>query len=221
MKVGRSCDYKGLSAEGGGILCVSDMDSWKNDTSLSDPMGVTFEIGEGITEVEKGFFDVIPAIMRIIFPASLKKLHMSDSTAELFRRNGVIICGAFDTYAESFAKEYGLRFIHSDILLTRTGSYNEPGGADVVTLRFMADGRVLLRQENFCPGISAGNNGGGEVTDELKANFYKTMSQEDIADMCRGRCCSKVRNNKQLAKFLKKARQKNGFCFSFAGGKGH
>ena len=74
MKVGRSCDYKGLSAEGGGILCVSDMDSWKNDTSLSDPMGVTFEIGEGITEVGLRAFEGCTNLREVYLPSTLTRV---------------------------------------------------------------------------------------------------------------------------------------------------
>lgn len=215
MIVSSSWKYEGLTASGNGILCISDMNDWKNRSCLTDPCGVTFEMEEGITEVEEGFFDLIPNLIRINFPNSLKKLGMKDSTAELFRRNNVIISGCFDSYAESFAQEYGLSFLHSDIELARAGSYDEPGGSDIITLRFMTDGRTLILQSNFCQGSSAGNNGGGDEVIGLNADFYKTMSAEDIANMCWGNCFSEIKSNTELASFLKKAVQKGGYCLTF------
>ena len=215
MNVKSSYRYEGFAADGEGILCISDMDYWKNSQKLTQAAGITFEIGEGITEVEEGFFDLIPSLIRINFPKSLKKLNMSDSTLELFRRNRVMISGCFDSYAESFAMQNKLSFIHSDIELARAGDYHSPGGKDIVTLRFMNDGRAMLFQECFSQGSSAGSSGGGEDNIELKANFYKTLSENDLADMCWGTCSGKVRQNRELAVFLKKARQKDGYYLCF------
>lgn len=214
MKVSRSWKYEGFAADGEGILCISDMDHWKNDPDVRDPRGVTFEIGEGITDIEEGFFDLFPTLTRMIVPGSLKKIPVFGATLEMFRRNGVIITGEFDSYAEDFAREHGLNFIHSDILLGRSGSYYDHG-SNIITLRFLLDGRAMIFQESFSSGISAGNNGGGEENITLKPDFYRTLSQNDIADMCWGCCYSKIRDNAELGRFLKKAKAKGGYSFWF------
>lgn len=214
MRVKSSWKYEGFCAEGEGLLCISDMDDNKDSHRLTDPRGITFEIEEGVTEVEEGFFDMFPYLTRIILPNSMKRVNVSEKTREIFHRCGVLICGNFDSYAETFAKEQGLTFMHKDIELARAGDYSDHG-VDVVTLRFLVSGAVILKQESFCPGISAGNNGGGETSDQLKANFYKTMSRGDIADMCWGTVSGKVRKSAELEKFLKKAIAKGGYCLSF------
>ena len=214
MNVKSSYRYEGFCAQGEGILCKSDMSFWNGSPKLTDPRGVTFEIEEGVTEVEEGFFDMFPTLVRLDLPGSIKSLPLSDKSREIFRRNGVVISGEFDSFAESFAREQGLSFIHSDIELARAGNYFEHG-ADIVTLRFR-NGTPQLRQESFCQGSSAGSSGGGEETVPLRSDFYKTLSQNDIADMCRGSCYKKVKENPKLAKFLKLARKKDGFWFSFS-----
>ena len=203
----------GLSADGEGKLCISDMDHWKNDSLIRDPRGIAFELEEGITEVEEGFFDMFPTLSLIVVSKSVRHIDVSDRSLELFRRNDVAVCGEFDSYAERFAGEYGLRFVHSDIVIARAGDYFSPGGSDVITLRFSPDGSAFILQENFCQGSSAGNSGGGDIRKDLPDDFYRTFTQEDIAGMCWGTCYEKILECAALKTFLEKAKARGGYCF--------
>ena len=213
MIIRSSYRRKGLSADGEGKLCIIDMDHWKNDPMITDPDGISFELEKGITEVEEGFFDMFPYLHLIIVSETVRHIGVSDRSLESFRRNDVAVCGEFDTYAERFAGEYGLRFVHSDIELARAGDYFEQSGTDVITLRFRPDGGAFILQENFCQGSSAGNNGGGEVTEDLPDDFYRTFTQEDIAGICWGTCYDKILGCAALKTFLEKAKARDGYCF--------
>lgn len=210
MIVSSGYGKNGFDAHGGKLLQKKDMDFWMNLPERTDPKGVSFELGEEVEEVEQGFFELVPTIweLRILNPEC--RLYLSDTEKELFHKNNVVIRGAFDTSAEVFAIENHLRFLHLDTVIAREGSYFERG-IDILTLCFYQDGSAYINQDEKCPGISAGNTGGGEVNISLPKEFYKTMSAKDIAGSCWGNCYDDILKRGILSSLMKKAAQKNGF----------
>ena len=200
----------GFDAGGGSVLRKSDMAFWMNQPERTDRRGICFELSEEVQEVEQGFFQLVPTIceLRILGPKST--IFLSEEDAELFRRNDVLIRGAFGSAAERFAKEYRLRFLHADTVLARSGDYFERG-IDTITLCFYHDGSAYINQDCKCPGISAGNVGGGEDDIALPDDFYMTMTPEEDAGLCWGSCYGKILEKGILASIMKKAKRKKGF----------
>ena len=212
MIVSSSWKTHGLMASGEGMLFKSDLDFWKNDPILMDPGGFSFELEEGITHVEPGLFLLCPGLRTLELGRSVKDIGVDEETISLFKKNDVLIRGFFDTYAEKFAREHGLRFLHSDFELGRGGDYFEHGSY-VITLKLTDSGKPWIRESEFSQGSSAGSSGGGDETVSLPEDFYLTCSADDIAYLCWGACASAIRKNEKLKTFLNKARKKKGFRF--------
>ena len=212
MNVSSSSKYEGFCAYGEGELGKSDLSFWMNLPERTDGSKRVLEMEEGVTSVEQGFFELLPAITRIDLPKSLKSLNLNENELALFKKNEMTLCGEFDSYAERFARENGLHFIHSDIPFGSEGDYYAHG-SQRITLRFRIDGSAYLYYESFSQGSSAGSSFGMEDRIELKSDFYKTMSQKDIADKCPGGVYDLVKNSQSLCAFLDKAKKKGGYSF--------
>ena len=215
MIVSSGYGKNGFDASGGKLLQKKDMDFWMNQPERTDPSGVSFELGEDVEEVEQGFFELVPTIWELWMLNPECRLYLSDAEKALFQKNKVIIRGAFDTTAEAFAKENCLRFLHTDTVIAREGDYFE-GGIDILTLRFYQDGSAYINQDEKCPGISAGNTGGGEVNVSLPVDFYQTMTAKEVAAQCWGNCYSDILERGVLETLMKKAAKKHGFFHDYA-----
>ena len=209
-----SSNYKrtGLSASGE-YVAISELNFWKDFKYLTGPGHIAFEIEDGVKGFEKGFFDLIPTIDDLEIASSVKDLGLTEKTLKLFHDNNVLIRGKFDSFAERFAKENNLSFIHSDIVIGRAGDYFEPWGTDVITLKFQPGSKPNIRQSNFCQGSSAGSNGGGDIDLFLPKDFYLHKTQEAIAKMCWGSCYESIMKCDELRVFLDKALKKHGYYF--------
>ena len=213
MKISVSYNLEGLCAQGDGMLLISDLNDYiSKGQAADDPCGVGFELAQGVTDVEAGFFDLIPHLTHISAAPSVKNVGVTEKTKEIFAKNYTTVSGKFDTYAERFAKQNGLCFVHSDILLAQTGDYYERG-RNIITLELFDNGTARLHQDCRCPGISAGNTGGGECDIRLPKDFYLTHSPKDLAELCWGSCYSEILKCQELRSFLAKAKKKHGFCF--------
>lgn len=206
---------RGFDAHGGKILRREDMGFWLNLPQRTDPLGVTLGLSKEVEEVEPDFFELLPTICGVWLENPECRLHMTEKTVQLFRRNRVLLCGEYDTAAEKLARDYRLRFLHLDVLLASAGDYFERGN-DTITLCFREDGSAYVHQDCRSSGISAGNTGGREVNFDLPGDFYRTMQPKDIANKCWGNCYSEIMNNGRLAGFLEKAREKGGVLLDFA-----
>lgn len=204
--------YKGISASGKGRLCVSDITYHKKEDFLKSKESVSIEIKPDITEVEKGFFDIFITLKQLVIAKSVKQIDVSQETLDLFHTNNVVIRGYFDTYADNFAKKYGLPFMHSDMVIARVGDYFSPAGIDIITLCFTPNGKPFIHQNCLCQGSSAGSSGGGENSFDLPADFYRRYTTEKIAAECRGTCYDDICNNADLKSFLEIAKARKGFC---------
>ena len=208
---GKNC----YTASDGTILGTESLKRVAELYDLEAPEGVTFSLGHGVTEVEIGFFDRFPTLKELHISDTVKTIALTEAARKAFIINKVLIIGSFDTYAEGFAREHRLRFLHREIELARVGNYNTCEGIDIITLELFTSGKARIRQANYCSGSSAGNNGGGERSFSLPRDFYMTCSQKDIAKMCWGNCAVAVMHNKVLGKFLSRAVKKLGYYFEF------
>ena len=120
---------------------------------------------------------------------------------ELLKNNNVIIRGFYDSYAERFAQENGLLFIHKDIYLG-IKRYEEYQQSRTVTLHFDENDQMCLIYEDFCQGISAGNTMGGEFTRDMPKEFHKGCTVKDFAYMMPEAYFDQIMNNKELEAFL-------------------
>ena len=204
-----------FKASGGTILGTESLKLVEGHCDLCAAEGVAFTLENGITDVEIGFFDSFPTLMKLSVADTVKSIALTDQAKNTFRKNRVLIFGSFDSYAEKFARENKLRFLHFDIELARCGDYFDREGVDIITLELFTSGKARVRQENFCQGSSAGNNGGGEKSFSLPRDFYMTHSQKDIAKKCWGTCSDSVLKSNALRTFLAKAYKKRGYYFEF------
>ena len=203
------------SASGGTILGTESLKRVAELYALEAPEGVTFSLESGVTEVEADFFDRFPTLNVLYISDTVKNITLTENAGKSFMKNSVLIIGCFDTYAEKFAREYKLRFLHTDMELARVGEYSTREGVDIITLELFTSGKARIKQANYCPGSSAGNNGGGEMSFFLPRDFYMTRSQKDIAKMCWNGCSEAIIHNKAFGKFLAKAFRKRGYYFEF------
>lgn len=212
MHISSSSDFNGLCANGEGCLCADAMCFWMNLPERTDPAGVVFEIQEGITGTEPGFFELLPTVRRLILPDSMQHMPLTAEEKQILRKNGCIISGSFGRLAEALAKELGLRFLHADIPLASGGDYDTTG-TYVVTLRFFPDRSPRIRIESFSQGSSAGSSLGGTEWIDLRPDFHETLTQEALAAFCPGSCRPQIRKNAALHRFLSTAKKKGGYDF--------
>ena len=97
-----------------------------------------------------------------------------------------------------------------------TKVYSGGTEAGELTLRFYEDGSAYINQDEKCPGISAGNTGGGEVNVSLPGDFYQTMTAKEVAAQCWGNCYSDILERGVLDTLMKKAAKKHGFFHDYA-----
>ena len=213
MNVSNGYRKYGFDAYGGKILKKKDMAYWSNDEQRVDPQGVSLGLDKEIEEVEPDFFDLLPTINSLWINNPECKIHMTEKTIKLFQENKVILRGEYDTVSERLAREYNLRFLHLDVVLCSTGEYFSNAGVDIVTLRFNMDGSAYIHQDCRCPGSSAGSVGGGEISFDIPKDFFLTMTPEELADKCWH--TKLINENGILAKFMEKAKTKNGYFLDF------
>ena len=202
--------YRGIDAFVEGPLHVKDIVYHSEEEFRKDRAPVSFILCPGVTTVEAGVFDIFLTIAELVVADTVTRIDMSEKSVKLFRKNRVTVRAPFGSYGEAFAKKYKLNFLHCDLELARRGDYYERG-IDIITLRFRPDGSPFIHQDCRCQGSSAGSVGGGEVSLDLKADFYKKLSQEDIADMVWGTCYSSVLHSEKLRDFLEEARKRKGY----------
>ena len=202
----------GFDVSGGAELKKEHMSFWMNLPERTDPRGVCLELAEEVQEVEQGFFELLPTISELRILGKECRIWMDDATEELFHKNDVLIRGEFGSCAEKFAKEQGLRFLHLDTLLARSGDYFEYG-VMTIELCFYSDGSCCIHQDEKCQGSSAGSSGGGEMDVSLPKDFYLTMSAKEVAEMCW--CTNKIISNGILAGLMAKAKAKKGFLIDY------
>ena len=169
--------------------------------------------GESVN-VEADFLEKIPHLSEIQVSPKVKNIGVTPALERLLQQNDVLIIGFFDTYAEQFAKQHHLKFLHDDIEICRKGEYDKYG-IDILTLKFLPQ-EVIIHNNNICTGSSAGSNGGGEVSEEIPANFYNDKNAvEIIAKNCWGCFANEVRQSQLLKTFITGAKQRKGYYIKY------
>lgn len=164
---------------------------------------------DGIETVEEGFLDRIPHLHELEMADTVKDVGVTEQFKKVMHKNNILIRGSFDSYAEEFARKYKLRFLPSNMVLAQTGDYYTNYGVDIITLRMFDDGTADIHQDERCQGSSASWVGGGDISLDIRWDFFKDENaQEIIASKCWGNCREIIKENKIFAEFLQKAREK-------------
>ena len=201
--------YSGLlEVEGEGVLCREDAEVWpafkKNWAKDYDVLSVT----EGITELGEGYLDAFAHIDCLILSRTVVSVAASPELLKRMRKRKVLIRGEYDTYAESFAAENKLGFLHSDIHIADDDT-EIPPEHDIITLRFHEDGPPDIHYNCFTPGSSAGSYGGGEIANPLPRDFYVGCTLEKFAGHFTERVTEQILSNDALKRFLEAANRRH------------
>ncbi|MCR5250341.1 MAG: hypothetical protein K6E50_07030 [Lachnospiraceae bacterium] len=190
-----------LEVEGRGNLCREDADvdpeAKKNWADEYDTLSVT----EGITGIGEGYLEAFPCISCLILSRSVVSVAATPELLEKMRERKVLIRGEYDTFAESFAKENRLDFLHSDIPVAEY-DIEAAHEHDIVTLRFHRDGTADIHYNCFTPGSSAGSYGGGEYAKELPQDFYLGCTMEGFAGNISKHAREQILANDAIRRFL-------------------
>lgn len=194
------------SNEWGGVLHVCGEGTVvKEDTSVSpgsfkDLLEYkTLQFDQGITSVGAGFIEKFKDVHCLIICRSVKSIGVSVELRSMLGRNSVLVRGWKGTFAERFSSENGLLFRQADIMIGWShGDYCNTK----LTLRFPEKGGPYFEYDDYCSGISAGNNGGGTYTREIEKGFFDGMSLGAFAE-CLPRFSGPILKNADLDWFLK------------------
>lgn len=194
--------YSGLlEVEGEGILVKEDADVWPTMGSNWKKEYDTLSVKEGITGLGEGYLDSFPDIGCLILGRTVENVAASPELDKRLRRNKVLIRGEYDSFAEMFAQEKGLKFLHCDIPLAED-DIEIAHERDFITLRFHENGRADIHYNCFTPGSSAGSYGGGEYVRELPKDFYVGCTVEQFAGNFPERLHEQLTANEMLRRFL-------------------
>ena len=196
-----------LEVEGKGPLCAEDADVGPfGGKGWAD--GFTFlKICPGVTAIGAGFLEAFPGMEVLELPRTVEAADESQAAIGFLRKRRVLIRGAFDSFAEAFARRHGLDFLHADIFLACDRDERRQSNT-VITLRFFPNGSADVHFDEHSPGSSAGNWGGGVCTSELAQGFYRGCSLEAFAGHFPEHLRESLRQNGELALFLEKVQDR-------------
>ena len=194
--------YSGLlEVEGEGVLCPEDTELWHESSRNWAKEYDTLSVTEGITGICGGFIEFLSHLDCLILSRTVGSLAASPELLKLWRKRKVLIRGEYGTFAERFAGENGLKFLHSDIHLA-DDDIEIAHEHDIITLRFFEDGSSDIHYNCFTPGSSAGSYGGGEYANPLPRDFYVGCTIEDFANIFNERVRGQILSNETLKRFL-------------------
>lgn len=200
--------YSGLlEVKGEGALCREDAQVWgesgKGWANSYDVLSVT----EGITALGEGYLEAFPKIECLILSRTVVSVVVTPEFVKRMLKRKVLIRGEYDTYAESFAKDNKLDFLHSDIHIA-DDDIEIAHEHDIITLRFHSNGSADIHYNCFTPGSSAGSYGGGEYANKLPKNFYVGCTIEKFADNFNERIREQILSNEAIMRFLESANRR-------------
>ncbi len=194
--------YSGLlEVEGEGLLCKEDTEVWPTGGRDWQIEYDTLSVKEGITGLGEGYLEAFPNIDCLILSRTVESIATTPELDKKLRKNKILIRGEYNTFAETFAQEKGLKFLHCDIPLAEDdiGNHYEH---DIITLRFHTKGAPDIHYNCFTPGSSAGSYGGGEYVKELPKDFYAGCSLEQFSSNFPERLHEQLMSNDMLRRFL-------------------
>ena len=184
--------------EGNGAICKADTDIEKENWT-QEYRALYFK--DGITEIKSGFLESFINLKELIIDSTVENIEITAELNELLKNNNVVIRGCYNTYAEKFAVENSLLFIHKDIYIGIRHN-EEHCESRTITLHFDESGQMSLLYEDFCQGISAVNTMGGKFTRAMPEGFHKGCTLEEFADMMPEAYYEQIMKNKELEVFL-------------------
>lgn len=201
--------YSGLlEVEGEGVLCREDAEVWPAPAkNWADEYDV-LSINEGITGLGEGYLDAFPKVGCLILSWTVASAAVTPELVKRMRRRKVLIRGEYGSFAENFAKENGLAFLHSDIHLA-DDDIEVAHEHDIITLRFHEDSPPDIHYNCFTPGSSAGSYGGGEYATVLPRNFYVGCTVEEFTEHFPERLHEKLLANSALRRFFESANRRH------------
>ena len=196
-----------LDVEGKGVVCKEDLNVRPGSFDPKEYTELNFT--KGITSVTKGFIEAFTSMECLVIARSVKSVEMTPELEKYLKDNDVLIRGEYNTLAERLAKQLGLRFLHSDILLGWT-SFEHEGYRESTkrTLCFRTDGPPYILRNIFTPGISAGSNGGADLREDLPEDFYAGLDLDGFTYLLPAKCEEAIMKNKELERFLKISNQR-------------
>lgn len=201
--------YSGLlEVEGEGVLCREDAEVWGNTGTRWANGYDVLSVTEGITAIGEGYLEAFKKIDCLILSHTVRSVAASAELIGRMRRRKVLIRGEYDSYAEKFAAENKLDFLHSDIHLADDDT-EIPPEHDIITLRFHTDGPPDIHYNCFTSGSSAGSYGGGEYANKLPRDFYVGCTVEEFAGHFPERLREQLLNNEALRRFLESANRRH------------
>lgn len=200
-----------LKVEGKGLVCAEDLNASPGIFKPEEYFKLEFT--KGITKVTKGFIEAFTSIECLVMAFSVKSIERTPELDNLLITNNVLIRGEYNSLAEKLAKELGLQFLHCDIFLCWTrsspaGNYDGYYENTKRTLCFRLDGPPYIYREIFTPGISAGNNGGADLREDLPEDFYVGCDLDGFTYNLPLICEEAIMQNKQLERFLRISNQR-------------
>lgn len=201
--------YSGLlEVEGEGLLCKEDAEVWPaSEINWQNNYNI-LSVKEGITGLGEGYLEAFPKIGCLILGRTVESVASTPELDDRLRKNKVLIRGEYDTFAERFAGEKRLKFLHCDIHLA-DDDIAEHYEHDIITLRFHEKGAPDIHYNCFTPGSSAGSYGGGEYANELPKNFYVGRTVEQFAESFPERLREQLKSNDMLRRFLDAANRRS------------
>lgn len=201
--------YSGLlEVEGNGMLLKEDAEVSPAERGIWQKEYNILSVGEGITGLGEGYLDSFPNIGCLILSRTVESVATAPELDKKLRKKKVLIRGEYNTFAEKFAQEKGLKFLHCDIPLAED-DIEIAHEHDIITLRFHEDGSSDIHYNCFTPGSSAGSYGGGEYARELPTDFYVGCTMEQFASNFPERLCEQLIANEMLRRFLEAANSRN------------
>ena len=197
-----------LEVKGEGILCKEDTEAWPTMGRDWQNEYDTLSVKEGITGLGEGYLEAFPKIACLILSRTVESVATTPELDKRLRKNKVLIRGEYNTFAEKFAEEKGLKFLHCDIHLADDDDM-EHYEHDIITLRFHVKGAPDIHYDCYTPGSSAGNYGGGEYFNELPRDFYAGCSSEKFAAKFPERLQEQLLANDMLRRFLDEANRRH------------
>ena len=200
--------YSGLlEVEGEGLLVKGDAEAWPTMGRDWRSKYDTLSVKEGITGLGEGYLECFPKIRCLILAHTVVSADVSPEFVQRMRKRKVLIRGEYDTFAEEFAQEKGLKFLHCDIPLA-VDDIEIAHERDFITLRFHENGSQDIHFNCFTPGSSAGSYGGGEYAKELPEDFYVGCSMEQFVSNFPERLHEQLAANDMLRRFLEEANKR-------------
>ncbi|MBR6103236.1 MAG: hypothetical protein IKP95_12475 [Ruminococcus sp.] len=196
-----------LEVEGEGALCREDAEVWPESNKNWAKEYDTLSITEGITELGEGYLEAFPGLDCLILSRTVLSAAVTPELVKTMQKRKVLIRGEYDTYAESFAKEHKLAFLHCDIHIA-DDDIEIAHEHDIITLRFHTDGPPDIHYNCFTPGSSAGSYGGGEYANVLPGDFYVGCTMEQFAGNFSERVREQILSNDAIRRFLESANRR-------------